>query len=425
MQSLNEVPARTFRTFSPTGTGSGGGTGRSRALLLFLALLGGFSPVSAGQSAPSRAIEVRALLQRGKTALKANDVDGATKFFRSALALEPGNADAHSHLGVIEFLHGDCQRSSQDFRQALAVQPGLSEAKAMLGICGRRLGDRAARTWLESSFPKLTDPALRTRTGMELAGIYYEEGDPERSVSVLQKLVELNPDNVDILYMAQRLYGELADDTLNKLAVLAPASARMQQVIAEHSVNAGDVKGAIRHYRMALEIGPRLPGVRFELAEAILESSPGDAAAQADAEKELAMVVATEGNSAKVQCEFGRIALLRSDLQGAHDHYLQAFTLTPKDTRAQLGLGRILMSMQRPQDARKYLEMAVESDPLNSEAHYRLALAYKDLQMVDKAEKEMHLFQEIKKTKDQVRTLYRQMNQQPKPDNDEMPVHDQ
>jgi tetratricopeptide (TPR) repeat protein len=259
---------------------------------------------------------------------------------------------------------------------------------------------------------------------MELVGIYYEEGDPERSASLLQKLVELNPDNVDLLYMAQRLYGELADDTLNKLAVLAPASARMQQVIAEHSVNAGDIKGAVEHYRKALEIDPRLPGVRFELAEAILESSPSDAAAQADAEKELATVIATEGNSARVQCEFGRIALLHSDLQGAHDHYARALTLNPKDARAQLGLGRILMSMEKPQAARKYLEMAVQSDPLNSEARYRLALAYQGLQMPDQAEREMHLFQEIKKTKDQVRALYRQMNQASKPDSDEVPVHD-
>ena len=262
------------------------------------------------------------------------------------------------------------------------------------------------------------------QAGMELVAIYYEEGDPERSASILQKLVELNPDNVDLLYMAQRLYGELADDTLNKLAVLAPASARMQQVIAEHAVNAGDIKGAVEHYRKALEIDPRLPGVRFELAEAILESSPNDASAQADAEKELATVIATEGNSARVQCEFGRIALLHSDLQGAHDHYAQAFTFNPKDTHAQLGLGRILMSLEKPQEARKYLEMAVQSDPLNSEARYRLALAYKGLQMPDKAEREMHLFQEIKKTKDQVRALYRQMNQPSKPDSDEMPVHD-
>jgi predicted Zn-dependent protease len=91
--------------------------------------------------------------------------------------------------------------------------------------------------------------------------------------------------------MAQRVYSDLADDTLNKLAILAPRSARMQQVIAERLINAGDLQGATAHYRKALEIDPRLPGVHYELAEAILELSPNDPQAQAAAEKELESAV--------------------------------------------------------------------------------------------------------------------------------------
>jgi len=70
------------------------------------------------------------------------------------------------------------------------------------------------------------------------------------------------------------------------------------------------------------------------------------------------------------------------------------------------------MTMEKPQEARKYLEMAVKADPLNETAHYRLAVAYKRLQMPDQAQKELHLFQEIKVTKDRVRELYQQMKSQ-------------
>jgi hypothetical protein len=45
--------------------------------------------------------------------------------------------------------------------------------------------------------------------------------------------------------------------------------------------------------------------------------------------------------------------------------------------------------------------------------------------MDDQAQKEMHLFQEIKKTKDQVKDLYRQMNIKPKVQDDELPGSDQ
>ncbi len=388
-------------------------------------LVCGFFQTAVAQSTTSKASDIRTHFQRAEVALKTNDAEAATKEFRAILALDPRNADAHFNLGVLEFSQGNCQSALQDFHKALVVQPSLIKAKAMLGICGRRLGDKSAKVLLEDSFLKLTDAKLRTQVGMELVGIYYQEGDPEHAASVLQKLVDLNPENADILYMAQRLYTELADDTLNKLAVVAPGSARMQQVIAERLVNSGDMKSAIEHYKKALEIDPRIPGVRYELAEAIFESSPSDSAAQAEAEKELATVIATEGDSAKVQCELGRMALVRSNLEDAHAHYTRAFTLNPRDSGAQLGLGRILMTMDKPRDAQKYLEMAVQSDPLNGEARYRLALAYRRLQMPDEAQKQMHLFQEIKKTKEQVRMLYRQMNKQSKAEDDEMAGSDQ
>jgi Flp pilus assembly protein TadD len=84
-----------------------------------------------------------------------------------------------------------------------------------------------------------------------------------------------------------------------------------------------------------------------------------------------------------------------------------------------MGLAKLLMMQEKPQEAIKYLRMAVQADPLNGEAHYRLALACRNLNLTDEAEKEMHLFQEIKKTKDQVKELYHQMNRQPKPEANE------
>ena len=80
------------------------------------------------------------------------------------------------------------------------------------------------------------------------------------------------------------------------------------------------------------------------------------------------------------------------------------------------------MEREKPQEALPYLLAATASDPLNEEAHYRLAAAYKMLQRPDDAQKEIKLFEEIKKAKDQVKVLYRQMNQPPKPENGEEPA---
>jgi tetratricopeptide (TPR) repeat protein len=369
----------------------------------------------------TKATAVRDDLLRAEQELKSGNIEAAAKDFRSVLDFDPRNVEAHVNLGVIGMMDGDFRSASHDFRQALEVQPSQMKAEALLGICSRRLREPSAKGLLQKSFGKLTDVKLRTQVGMELVGLYESEGDAEHAVTTLQKLVEINPDDVEILFAAQRVYRELADDTLNKLAVVAPGSARMQQVIAQRLVNAGDVRNAIDHYKRALEINPRLPGLHFELAQAILESDSNDPATQAAAQKELETAIAADGDSPSTQCRLGRIALLRSDVESAHTHYARAVELNPRDPESQLGLGTALMMSGKLEDAKKYLELAVLSDPLNDAAHYRLARVYRDLQLTEKAQREVKLSEEIRNTKEQVAALYRQMNQKPAFERDEIP----
>jgi len=391
----------------------------NRRLILTVTLLASVLATMAGQTDPPRSAEIHQHLRKAAEYLHASDPNSAVSELNAVLALDPRNAEAYANLGVIAFFQRDYQNASQYLRKALAADPSLTKTEALLGICQKRLGDPAARVSLEKSFANLKDKPLQLQVGMELAALYDQQGDSGATAAVMRSLVDLDPDNVDVLFMAQRVYSELADNTLNKLAVLAPGSARMQQVIAQRLVNGGDLKGAIDHYRKALQIDPRLPGVHFELAEAILESSRSDAGAQTEAQRELEVAVATDGDTAKTECEFARIAWLQSRLEQAYAHYQRAYELDPNEVQAQLGLAKLLMMQQKPQEALKYLHMAVQSDPLNGEAHYRLAQAYKRVQMADKAQQELTLLNEIKKTRNQVEELYRQMNIQPKPLGDE------
>jgi tetratricopeptide (TPR) repeat protein len=376
--------------------------------------------IAVAQTPNSHAAQVHEHLQKAAEYLKANDANSAIQEFNAVLALDPKNTDAYTNLGVIAFFQRDYQGAAKNLHKALAIQPALVKAQALLGICERRMGDPAAHALLEKSFARLKDVPLRIQVGMELAELDEDEGDTGGTISVMKTLVDIAPDNVDVLFMAQRVYSELADDTLNKLAILAPGSARMQLVIAEHLINAGDLPKAIEHYRRALQIDPRLPGVHFELGEAILQSSPSDPAVQAEAQKELETAIANEGDSAKAESALGAIAMSQSDSNKAAAYYQRAYQLDPHDVQAQLGLAKIMMAQQKPQEAIKYLKAAVESDPLNGETHYRLGLAYRDLKMTDDAAKEMRLFQEIKQAKDRVQELYRQMNRNPGLPNDDV-----
>jgi tetratricopeptide (TPR) repeat protein len=382
-----------------------------------------FCQTASSQSGGAQEPRIQLHLQRARQALAANASNTAIVEYQAVLELDSRNVEAQANLGVIAFFQGDCQDASRYFNGALAVQPALPKAEALLGICEKRLGLPSAEARLEKSFSALTDPKLRVQVGMELASAYYQRGDLHRTVVLIQSLVEIDPDNVDVLYFAQLLYSELADATLDKMAVLASGSARMQQAIGERLINAGDLKGAIDHYKQALRIEPRLGGVRYELSQAILASSSFDPNAQAESQSLLEEAVKIEGDNPKIECVMGAIAVARGDLDIAYKHYDRALTLNPGEVQAEMGLARLLMAKRRPEEAIKLLVMAVQSDPLNGEAHYRLGLTYRDLGRTSDAENELRLFQEIKKTKEQVRELYRQMNKQPRDDRfDEAPA---
>ncbi|MGA8593210.1 MAG: tetratricopeptide repeat protein [Bryobacteraceae bacterium] len=125
------------------------------------------------------------------------------------------------------------------------------------------------------------------------------------------------------------------------------------------------------------------------------QNQPNDPQSQAEAQKEVEAAVKFDGDSPRTECVLGRIALRRSNLDEAYAHYSRAFALDPGNAEAQIGLGRILAISEKPQEAAKYLRMAVQSDPLNERAHYWLASVSKKLQLRDESEKEFQLFQEI------------------------------
>jgi tetratricopeptide (TPR) repeat protein len=376
--------------------------------LLVLVAQAGPHPCAA-QTTNSSSAQIQEHLRRAQSDLNANSAEKAAKEFEAILAIDKSNATALANLGALAFVRGDYRAAASDFQQALQSDPTLSKARALLAISEKRLADPSAQSLLETSFSQVEDKKIRTQVGMELADSYYRQGDLEHASGTVGALLQLNPDDADVLYMAQRVYQEMADGALNKLAILAPKSARMQQVIAEHLINAGNLSGAIEHYRMALKINPRLPGVHYEIGESLMQLSTTESTLN-DAQDEFSEAIRTEGDSAGVEVRLGMIAAMRGQPDAAYAHYAQAYALNSSDPDAQLGLARSLMDRGKPGDAMPYLRNVVNTDPMNTEARYRLAKVYKQVGLVTESNQQMTLFRESKALRSQVEEAYAQMN---------------
>jgi len=361
-------------------------------------------------SAPQR--EIREHLARAQQAMADKQLDSALHEFTAILALDPNNVEARGDLGVVQYLAGNYAEASQNLRAALRLQPALWKAQAILGLCERAQGRfDSARTLLAKSFPHLQDPKLQIRAGMALAELDYQWRDLEKASAVLAVLQKLDPANVDVLYVIYRVHTDLATQARDNLALIAPNSARMHQVLAQHLFTEGDAKGAVAQYREAVRIDPHLPGAHFELGEAILQDSMSEGSQQ-NAQKEFETALAINPSDAKAEAQLGALFSLHGDVAAALSHYQRAAELSPDDLEAQVGLGKVLMSTGEPEKALQHLLAAVRIDPTNAQAHYRLAQLYRQLARASDAEREMGTFLELRQGEERLRSAYSQIYRQ-------------
>ena len=191
------------------------------------------------------------------------------------------------------------------------------------------------------------------------------------------------------------------------LSIAAPESGQMHQAMAHELYRERDLIAAIANYRKAIEADPTLPGVHFELAEA-LRSSP-DLKLRAEAEQEYKAAIASNSHDEKSISRLGDIAVDKNDLDGAATYYKQALALAPNDLDASIGLAHVYTEQNAPQSALPLLQSVIAADPTNVLAHYRLSAVYRKLNQPENARRELAAYQKFKDIKEKLRKIYKEM----------------
>jgi tetratricopeptide (TPR) repeat protein len=380
-------------------------------LLFFWAAPSGFSQSAPTKSNSSKQQEIEAHTRQAQEFLRASRPDDAVREFNTILQLDPNNVDARGNLGVTLYFKGDYTKAVPQLRAALKSRPNLWKIQALLGMSEKRSGQIAlALVDLEKAFPQVQEEKLRIQVGMELIEIYYSASQLEKAAAVAGALRQIAPENTDILYTAYRIYSDLAGESMLTMAMAAPKSARMHQMMAQQMARQGNTEGAIAHYREAVKLDPHTPGLLFELAEALnLSTSAGD---QEQVEKAYRAALAENPLDGRAETRLGDIALRGSDLETALQHYKRALELQPNDAEACLGIGRTLVQMHRAAEAESYLKRSIELEPFTAAAHYRLSLVYRAEGRTSDAQKELAEFQRLKDMKERLKQVYQEMRLQ-------------
>ena len=326
------------------------------------------------------------------------------------LAADPHNLDAEANLGVLLFFARDYAGAAPYLRDAVAQKPDLTKIRALLGLAEKSLGQASeARADLQAVLPQLSEPGIRVQAGLALVELEVATQDLDSAAATVALLREVAPTDPRVLYTAYRIATDQASEAMLSLSVAAPESAQMHQAMAHELERTRDIPATIINLRKAAEIDPSLPGIHYELAEALHESD--DTKLRAEAESQYKLALEQNPGDAHAAAALGDFAVEKGDLASGATFYRQALASDPHLADASIGMAMIATRKGDDAGAARMLEGVVAADPTNTLAHFRLSTVYRKLGQADNAKRELEAYQHYKDLRERLRAIYKQMRQ--------------
>ena len=348
-------------------------------------------------------------LQKAQTALHQNRPDLAIPELQAALALEPANLEIRANLGVLLFFQGKYDQALPLLQAVVAAKPDLWKIQSLLGIAESKTGDdHQGRLDLETAFPHIDETKLKINVGLQLIESYTATGELDKASTLIAQLLALKPTDPELLYAAYRIHSNMMAEDLLSLSLAAPDSAQLHQAIAHELQRTHDLEGTIRNLRQALALDPNLPGIHFELAEALHASD--DQRLHTEAVEQYKLAVQTNPTDPKAATRLGDIEVEMGDLNAGEKNYQQALKLQPNSADAKIGMANVLTERGDPAAAAPLLEQVIAADPSNYLAHFRLSTVYRKLHRPDDVKRELDAYTKYKDMHEKLTSIYKTLD---------------
>jgi Flp pilus assembly protein TadD len=253
------------------------------------------------QSAKAREAFVRALkldaslaqahLNLGLIETEAHNLPEAARHLDKTMQLMgrvPEAAEAHYLRAKIYSEQGSADRAAAELKTAVSLRPDYAEAWSDLGMALQKSGNDndALAAYQRAVRLKPDDWVAQSRLGME----YLNQDHAQDAVAPLEKAMALNPQDqstLNSLQLALRHTGQTARaaEVRRALADLLHArDVKSQNALAAIRINnegsalekSGKLSESLTKYRQACELYPEHPGIRLNLAVALLKAGHWD-----------------------------------------------------------------------------------------------------------------------------------------------------
>ncbi len=327
-------------------------------------LKNGFNKSSAAPEALKGTVQADALRAQGNTLLGQDNFAEAARCYEQALALNPSDAAALVNLGFAECELQRHVQARQHLAQAIALAPGNHEAHFFLGMACEQAGDPSSMASAIDAYARCTqlEPAFEP-AWQNLCRVLFQAGRQDEARTALARAAALNPQAAWPHLFGGNFHsaaGQFAQATSSYREAIrrAPDDGQLHGLLAALLMQQGLLEPAIISYKEA---------VRFQPANAEGHSNLGNVLRLAgrldEALASCAQAVALDPTHSGAHNNLGTVQMERGDAASALASFDRAIALDPDFFGALGNRGVALAALMRHAEAIASFDAALKIQP--------------------------------------------------------------
>ena len=317
--------------------------------------------------------ESLALKKEGDEHLKGDRFAPAAECYRRALAKSPDYADACIGLGFALSEQQHYDEAERHLGHALAIDPGNADAHYILGTIARRRSDHARS--IECFTRAVEIKPDFTFAYRELLAALLQAGQRREAKGVLHKAIAANPESAEFQFHLGNLLSQEQDydnaiACYEKALSIQPASAETFKHLADALDKCGQFEQAVASYQKALWFEPNYVEAHCALGGVMRSRGRSDKAIEC-----YNRAVALQPDSAAAHIGLGNVLESQGRLDEAVACYRRALELEPDMVVGLQYLANALVAQGANREAVALYEKVVRLDPGNPVRHLIAALS--------------------------------------------------